>query len=93
MKSYPLAAMASLLVVLFLRVPSAPAEELKLTLSSALEMAVDKSHFVRSADLEVDKAGVAVKRARAERYVPEAELLVETGVVPAARGTVLDSPD
>jgi outer membrane protein TolC len=93
MKSFLLAATASLLIVLFLRVPSAPAEELKLTLSSALEMAVDKSHFVRSADLEVDKAGVAVKRARAERYVPEAELLVETGVVPAARGTVLDSPD
>jgi outer membrane protein TolC len=56
-------------------------------------MALGSSHVVRAADLEVEKAGVAVKRARAERYVPKAELLVETGLVPEARGTVLDSPD
>ena len=93
MKGHLLTSTASLLFVLLLAVPSVPAKELKLTLSSAVELAVRESHFVRSANLEVDKAGVAVKRARAERYVPEAELLVETGVVPAARGTVLDSPD
>jgi outer membrane protein TolC len=69
------------------------AEELRLTLASALDMAVGSSHLLRSADLEVEKAGISIKRARAERYVPEAELLVETGVVPAARGTALDSPD
>jgi outer membrane protein TolC len=40
-----------------------------------------------------ERAAVSLKRARAERYVPETELTLETGVVPAARGTALDSPD
>jgi outer membrane protein TolC len=72
---------------------SAFGEELEFDLSRALEMAVASSHLVRAADFEEEQAEVRIRRARAERYVPETELHLETGVVPAARGTAVDSQE
>lgn len=88
-----LPAVIALLVLAAAPPPVACSEPLNLDLESALRMAVENSHLVRAAGLEEEKAEVGVRRARAERYLPETELLVETGVVPAARGTVVDSPD
>ena len=89
----PLAAGVALLIAAGILPPKACGEPLNLDLASALRMAVENSHLVRAAGLEEERAEVGVRRARAERYVPETELFVETGVVPAARGTSVDSPD
>ena len=87
------AALAALLNVLACRPSPAAEGGERVGLQEALERTLASSHVVRAAGHDVGKAEVAVRRARAERYLPEAELLVETGVVPAAKGTVLDSPD
>jgi outer membrane protein TolC len=65
----------------------------RVDLESAVARTVSNSNLVTAARMGEERAAVSLKRARAERYLPETELTVETGVVPAARGTALDSPD
>jgi outer membrane protein TolC len=71
---------------------TAHAGTLPIDLESAVSMTVRNSNLVSAAHIGEEKAAVMLKRARAE-YLPESELTVETGVVPAARGTAVDSPD
>lgn len=89
----PLAAGLALVLATGAAPSTVRGETLNLDLASALRMAVENSHLVRAAEFGEKKAEVTVRRARAERYLPETELLIETGVVPAARGTALESPD
>jgi outer membrane protein len=65
----------------------------RLDLESAVSRTVSNSNLVAAAHIGEERAALSLKRARAERYVPETELTVETGVVPAARGTAIDSPN
>lgn len=84
---------AVLIAALVLPSGTAAAEILEIDLQRALTMAVENSHLVRSSTLEEEEARVNVRRARAERYIPETELLFESGLIPAARGTAVDSTD
>lgn len=63
----------------------------EISLAAALERSVNNSHILKAADLDTARAGVNVRKARAERYVPKADVEVETGLINEAKGTVLEA--
>jgi len=74
-------------------VPSASADTVRLGLRAAVDRAVSESHLVRAGDFDVAKAGEGLRKARAQRILPKAEVNLAGGVVPEARGDVVYSPD
>ena len=82
-------------VLLALQVTAVPAfaGAPPLGLREVVERAVAESHQVKAGGFDVVKAEAGVRKARALRYLPELKLKLEGGLVPAARGTVVSSPD
>jgi outer membrane protein TolC len=64
----------------------------ELTLEDALTRSVSNSHILRAAEHEADRAGVNVRQARAERYLPRADVEIKTGLVNEAKGNAVESP-
>jgi outer membrane protein TolC len=86
-------AAAAALLAAALAAPAARAEPLRLTLPGVVERSIAESHLVRAGGLDADRAREEVRKARAQRYLPKAEVSLGGGVVPAAHGTVVASPD
>lgn len=74
-------------------VPAVVAQTPRLGLRETVERAVAESHLVKAGDFGVAKARQGVRKARAQRILPEATVSLATGLVPEARGTVVSSPD
>ncbi len=72
---------------------AAVAETVRLGLRETIGRAVAESHLVKSGAIEVEKAGEGVRKARAQRILPEAKVSLAGGYVPEARGSVTSSPD
>ncbi len=83
---------AALLAAL-LGAPGAGAETLRLGLRETLGRAAAESRLLQAGAHDVAKASEGVRKARAQRVLPEVSLGAAGGFVPEARGTVLDSPD
>lgn len=76
-----------------LAVPGAAAETVRLGLRETVERATAASHLLKAGDFDVAKAGEGVRKARAQRILPKAEVSLAGGLTPEARGTVVSSPD
>ena len=68
-------------------------DEVALTIDSAIERTLKSNSLVKASQIDEERAAVQLKRARAERFLPEAEIDVEGGLVPEARGSAIESPD
>jgi len=87
------AVLGAALLVGALSSASVGAETLLLGLRETVERGVAESHLVKAGEIEVERAGQGVRKARALRILPEVTVNAGTGLVPEARGTVVYSPD
>jgi outer membrane protein TolC len=85
--------LALLTTAFFAATAAAAAEPVRLTLAEAVERSVAESRLLRAGSLDVDRAREGVRKARAQRILPEATVSLAGGMAPEARGTVLFSPD
>jgi outer membrane protein TolC len=72
--------------------PEAGAEPVRLGLRATVDRALAESHVLKAGDADVAKAGENVRKAQAQRILPKAEVNLRTGLVPAAHGDILFSP-
>lgn len=87
-----LAAAAALMAVLVAAVPGR-AEPLVLDLPEVVRRARAESRLLRAAGFDVARAGEQVRKARAQRVLPEARLTLGGGLVPEATGSVTAGGD
>lgn len=89
-------AVAALLPLALVAAPAAPgaaAESVRLNLRETVDRALAESHLLRAGGHDVERAGEGVRKARAQRVLPKAEVSLGTGLAPEARGDVVFSPD
>lgn len=87
-----LAPAAALMAVLIAAAPGR-AEPLVLDLPEVVRRARAESRLLRAAGFDVARAGEQVRKARAQRILPEAKLTLGGGLVPEATGSVTDGGD
>lgn len=63
------------------------------TLESAIALARERNPAAHAAESDVRTAGLNVRKAIAQGYLPRLELSVYSGLVPEARGDIFGSPD
>jgi outer membrane protein TolC len=64
-----------------------------ITLREAVEKALGASPLMRGAAFDREKAGFGLRLAESMRWLSETKVTLSGGLVPGARGTVVDSPD
>jgi outer membrane protein TolC len=73
---------------------SPPTENvLTFSLVDAVKKALTNSPSIKAGDYRTEKARLLTEAVRAKKFVPHLKLSIKTGVVPEARGDVLNSPD
>lgn len=68
-------------------------DAIPLDVETAVSRAIEVNPLVRAAGHETDRSAETLRRARAQRILPETKVKVSTGLVPEARGTIFTSPD